>query len=134
MGQHGGLAGPFGAGRENHQEGVIVAHFTAHFPADFVPATADRPGGRGHGLLNAAGAQRGCPGPMRQQRARPRGKGLQFVLNEQQLRVRELKLRGEFLGREPPGQRDEDQPGLAQAKNTTTWSELLPVTSRSGPP
>ncbi len=56
------------------------------------------PGRRGHGLFDAAGAQRGGPGPVRQQRARARGEGIQFVLDEQQLGVGELKLRGEFPG------------------------------------
>ena len=72
-------------------------------PADVRPAGARSgrrppPGRRRHGLFDAAGAQRSGPGPVREQRARARGEGIQFVLDEQQLGVGELKLRGEFPG------------------------------------
>ena len=89
VGQHGGLAGPLGAGREDHQEGVVVAHFPGGIRhATFRRASPAAGAGwirtaaartfrrrRGPARLSGAGAAAACMRPRRANRVRPRRAG-----------------------------------------------------------
>ena len=59
-------------------------------------------------------------------RRRPTSR-LELGLDEQQSRLGDLELLGQLARREAPRQRHEHEPAFAQAKNSTTWSALLPV-------
>ena len=84
VGQHGGLAGPLGAGREDHQEGVVVAHFPLQPRPSSGPSPAAGAGWsgtagartfrrrRGPARLSGAGAAAARRRPRRANRVRPR--------------------------------------------------------------
>ena len=114
--QHCRLARTLGPGREDHQEGIVVAHFPLTGPGPRLPHGATGTRRHGHGLFNSARAQSCSPRPVRKQPARGGGERVQLAFDQEQLRIGDLKLGGKLLGREPPGQRDQDQPGLGTGK------------------
>ena len=127
MGQHGGLAGPLGAGREDHQEGVVVAHFPLRpdVRTGFRVSASGTAGAltlrcrRGPARRSGAGAR----GARRRLRRGDRARPPRAAAGGSASSSCAASSRGE--SRQDSGTRT--SPALAQAKNTTTWSELLPV-------
>ena len=128
MGQDGGLAGPLGAGGEDHQEGVVVAHCpAAPRPRPRLPPGTPRRGaartfrrrrGPGAAVRGGWGSRRAAP----RRPARP-GRPPPAAARGPPVRAARTSSRGD--SRQDSGTRT--SPALAQAKNSTTWSELLPV-------